>query len=88
MNSLVDPYDRRIFRGGQEVGVKYGGTVHQPTITYETIPPKLPDPRPSYGDSSPPVVYDNTEPTFIDRINRASLPVDRDWETLEELFRK
>ena len=76
MNSLMDPYDRRIFRDGQEVGVRYGGSVHQPTITYETIPPKLPDPRPRYGEFSPPVIYDNTEPTFKDFLYRPGITED------------
>ena len=56
MNSLVDQYDDRIFRNGQQVGVRYGGTVHQPTINYEVIPQKLPDPPPKYGQFSPPTV--------------------------------
>lgn len=77
MNSLVDPYDDRFFRDGQVVGVRYGGTVHQPTVTYETIPNlgagRFPEPRPRYGEFSPPVIYDNTEPTFKDLLYRPGI---------------
>lgn len=69
MNSLVDQYDERFFRNGQVVGVKYGGSVHQPTITYSTIPNlgagRLPDPGPRYGEFRPPIIFDNTENPFL-----------------------
>lgn len=69
MNSLVDQYDRRFFRNGQVIGVNYGGSVHQPTITYSNIPNlgagRLPDPGPRYGESRPPVIFDNTENPFF-----------------------
>ena len=64
MNSFVDEFDDRIFRNGQVIGVKHGGSVHQPTITYSTIPQRLPDPGPRYGESRPPVIYDFTENPF------------------------
>lgn len=80
MNSFVDEYDDRFFRDGQVVGVKYGGTVHQPTISYETIPNlgagRFPEPGPSYGEFSPPVIYDNTEPTFKDFLYRPGITED------------
>ena len=38
MNNFVDEFDDRIFHNGQVIGVKHGGSVHQPTITYSTIP--------------------------------------------------
>jgi hypothetical protein len=63
MNSLVDQYDERRFGPmGQVVGVNYGGSVHQPTVTYSNIPQRLPDPGPRYGESRPPVIFDNTNP--------------------------
>lgn len=56
--SLRDVYDDRFFRNGQVVGVTYGGTVHQPTVTYSNIPNlgagRLPDTGPSYGESRAP----------------------------------
>jgi hypothetical protein len=36
MNNFVDEFDDRIFHNGQVIGVKHGGSVHQPTITYST----------------------------------------------------
>ena len=68
MNNFVDEFDDRIFHNGQVIGVKHGGSVHQPTITYSTIPNlgagRLPDPGPRYGESRPPVIYDFTENPF------------------------
>lgn len=53
--SFQDKYDDRFFRNGQVVGVNYGGSVHQPTVTYSNIPNlgagRLPDPGPRYGES-------------------------------------
>ena len=66
--SFQDEYDERFFRNGQVIGAKHGGSVHQPTITYSTIPNlgagRLPDPGPRYGESRPPVIYDFTENPF------------------------
>ena len=66
--SFRDEYDERFFRNGQVIGAKHGGSVHQPTITYSTIPNlgagRLPDPGPRYGESRPPVIYDFTENPF------------------------
>ena len=65
---IQDEYDERFFRNGQVIGAKHGGSVHQPTITYSTIPNlgagRLPDPGPRYGESRPPVIYDFTENPF------------------------
>jgi hypothetical protein len=73
--SFQDEYDERFFRNGQVIGVTHGGSVHQPTITYSTIPNlgagRLPDPGPRYGESRPPVIYDFTENPF-DRAPRYS----------------
>ena len=66
--SFQDKYDDRFFRNGQVIGVNYGGSVHQPTVTYSTIPNlgagRSPDPGPRYGESRPPVIYDFTENPF------------------------
>jgi len=62
--SLRDRYDGRFFLNGQEIGVTYGGSVHQPKITYSNIANPwtegLPDPGPLYGESRPPIIFDNT----------------------------
>jgi len=51
--SFQDVYDDRIFRNGQVIGVNYGGSVHQPTVTYSNIPNlgagRLPDTGLGYG---------------------------------------
>ena len=63
--SLRDEFDERRFGPmGQVIGVKYGGFVHQPTITYSNIPQRLPDPGPRYGESRPPIIIDNTDGAF------------------------
>jgi len=63
--SFQDEFDERRFGPmGQVIGVNYGGSVHQPTITYSNIPQRLPDPGPRYGESRPPIIIDNTDGAF------------------------
>ena len=63
--SFQDEFDERRFGPmGQVIGVTYGGSVHQPTITYSNIPQRLPDPGPRYGESRPPIIIDNTDGAF------------------------
>ena len=63
--SLRDEFDEYRFGPmGQVIGVNYGGSVHQPTITYSNIPQRLPDPGPRYGESRPPIIIDNTDGAF------------------------
>tara|TARA_R100000005_G_C4806938_1_gene95480 strand:+ start:85 stop:486 length:402 start_codon:yes stop_codon:yes gene_type:complete len=61
-NSLVDEFDERYWDSnrGVEVGVKHGGSVHQPTVTYSDIPMgRSPSERQyKYGEFRPPVIID------------------------------